>query len=62
MTTPPPAVEQYLLIVGNQCPPAVAERLRRIPWAQLTEGTVDVDDVHQLALLIAENLARRGKL
>ena len=58
----PPAVEQYLLYVGDNCPPSVALRLRRIEWSKLTSGTVEVEDVHELARIIEENLTRRGAL
>jgi hypothetical protein len=58
----PPAVEQYLLFVGDNCPPSVAVRLRRLDWALLTKGKVEIEHVHELAQLIEENLARRGAL
>jgi hypothetical protein len=57
---PPPAVEQYLAEQGPNCPPAVAMRLRRMPWSLVTAGQVDTKHVHRLRLLIDENLSRQA--
>jgi hypothetical protein len=56
----PAAVEQYLAAEGPRCPPAVAIRLRRIPWSLLTAGQVDTNHVRALAQLIDENLSARA--
>jgi transcriptional regulator with XRE-family HTH domain len=58
----PPAVEQFLSsFLGIGLEPAVAERLKRLPWSLLTAGEVDEKDVARVARAIEKNLAKRRK-
>lgn len=58
----PEVVREYLLGPhGRALPPPVFERLTRIPWDLLTDDYIDAVMVHDVALLVARNVAMRAQ-